>query len=371
MTPTFFLLIQLCLYYSFNQYNSNQNMISKFPSFLFILLIASIALSAQPVESAVTPLEKINEQMSLLNNKYIIYVSETAHGKKVKKAEKKHQAYLDQITNFRYALAEIPYYKGDKSLHEGTKKYLKMVENIQKEDYGKVVNLEDIAEQSYDAMEAYILFKKKVDEKMTEAGKEFDQVQKEYCGRNNINLVEGPKTEQSEKMKAIDAVSEYYDEMYLVFFKAAIHDEQVVEAMDAKNITALEQIKGSLLKYSQEGLARLDTFRSYKNDGTLKSSCRRAMEFFKKESNLLESVSDYFLKVEDFETIKKNFERNAKAKNDQKEIDKYNAAVKELNKSMEKFNQTVQTLNKGRADAINNWNQTSKSFMDTHIPYSK
>jgi hypothetical protein len=346
-------------------------MLSKCTCLLLNALLFNALVYAQPSESAVTPLEKINQQLDLLNNKYIAYVSEMAHGKKVKKAEKKHQAYMDQITNCRYALAEIPYYKGDKSLHEGTKSYLKLVESIQKEDYGKVVNMEEIAEQSYDAMEAYILFKKKIDERMAQADKEFDLVQKEYCARNNINLVEGPKTEQGEKMKAIGAVSDYYDEVYLVFFKAAIHDEQLVEAMDSKNLTAVEQIKGSLIKYSEEGLARLDTFRSYKNDGSLKGSCRKALDFFKKEAAMVESISDYYLKMEDFEKLKKNFERNPKAKNDQKEIDKYNAAVKELNKSLEKFNQTVQTMNKGRADAINNWNEAGKRFMDTHIPYSK
>ncbi|MCU0388247.1 MAG: hypothetical protein MUE71_06530 [Chitinophagaceae bacterium] len=338
---------------------------------LCALLFAGNLLFAQPAESAVTPLEKINEQMNLLNNKYIAYVSEMAHGKKIKKAEKKHQAYMEQITNFRYALAEIPYYKGDKSLHEGTKSYLKLVETIQKEDYGKVVNMEEIAEQSYDAMEAYILFKKKIDEKMADADKEFDKIQKDYCDRNNIQLVEGPKTEMSEKMNAIGTVSDYYDEMYLIFFKASIHDEQMVEAMEAKNLTALEQIKGSLLKYAEEGLAKLDTFRAYKNDGSLRLSCRKAMEFYKKEASMLETVTDYFLKVEDFETVKKNFERNPKAKSDQKEIDKYNAAVKEMNKSLEKFNQTIQSMNKGRADVINNWNETGKRFFDTHMPYGK
>jgi peptidoglycan hydrolase CwlO-like protein len=231
--------------------------------------------------------------------------------------------------------------------------------------------MEEIAEQSYDAMEAYILFKKKIDEKMADADKEFDKIQKDYCDRNNIQLVEGPKTEMSEKMNAIGTVSDYYDEMYLIFFKASIHDEQMVEAMEAKNLTALEQIKGSLLKYAEEGLAKLDTFRAYKNDGSLRLSCRKAMEFYKKEASMLETVTDYFLKVEDFETVKKNFERNPKAKSDQKEIDKYNAAVKEMNKSLEKFNQTIQSMNKGRADVINNWNETGKRFFDTHMPYGK
>ena len=339
-------------------------------SCLLALLLTPGYLFAQPEVTAATNLEKINDQMVILNQKYIIYVSEMAHGK-AKKAEKKHADYLNQITNFRYALIEIPYYKGDKSLHEGVKKYLKMVETIQREDYTKIVNMEEIAEQSYDAMEAYILFKDKIDEKMDEVEKEYDQVVADYCSRNNIILTEADKTEQSNKMDMIGKVSDYQDEVYLIFFKASIHDEQLVDAMDKGNLTAVEQIKGSLLKYSLEGLGRLDTLRSFKGDGTLKNSCRRALEFFKKEAASIDSYTDYMLKKEDFEAIKKNFERNAKAKSDKAEIDKYNAAVAELNKSSDKFNKSVNEINRGRSEAINDWNNTVNRFFDTHIPYSK
>jgi hypothetical protein len=347
-------------------------MISKFTLLVLAVLATCLQLTAQPADNPATNLEKINAQMDLLTNKYLIYMSEVSHGSKIKKAEKKHQAYLDQINNFRYSLAEIPYYKGDKSLHEGTKKYLKLVENIQREDYTKIVNMEEIAEQSYDAMEAYLLFKKKIDEKMDEAEKEYDATVETYCKTNNINLVEGPKTEQGQKMSKIGEVNDYYEMVYLIFFKASIHDDQLLEAMEKENLTAVEQIKGSLLKYSLEGLSRLDTLKSFKGgDASLKGSCRRALEFFKKEAGMLDSYTDYMLKKEDFEAIKKNFERNPKAKNDKKEIDKYNAAVDEINKTQQKYNQTLQTLNKGRADAYNDWNATAKRFMDTHIPYAK
>ena len=253
----------------------------KFTLWLLAVLAICFQLNAQPADNAATNLEKINAQMDLLNNKYLIYMSEVSHGSKVKKAEKKHQAYLDHINNFRYSLAKIPYHKGDKSLHEGTKKYLKLVESIQREDYTKIVNMEEIAEQSYDAMEAYLLFKKKIDEKMDEAEKEYDATVETYCKTNNINLVEGPKTEQGQKMNKIGEVNDYYENVYLIFFKASIHDDQLVEAMDKANLTAVEQIKGSLLKYSLEGLGRLDTLKSFRGgDASLKGSCRRALEFF-------------------------------------------------------------------------------------------
>jgi hypothetical protein len=45
-------------------------------------------------------------------------------------------------------------WKGDRSFRDTTVAYLKLLYIVFNEDYGKIVNMEEIAEQSYDAMEA-------------------------------------------------------------------------------------------------------------------------------------------------------------------------------------------------------------------------
>lgn len=326
---------------------------------------------AQTPESPVVPLEKINSQLELVNEKYLRYMSESAHGK-AKKAVKKHEDFLAQIDNAKYALAEIPYYKNDKTLHESAKTYLTFISNLQKENYSKIVNMEEIAEKSYDAMEAYLMFKRKVNEKMEEAFQKRSEAVETYCTRHNIILQEAKEDERSAKMKKLDSVIEYYDKIYLIVFKAMIQDELLVDAMGKKNLTAIEQIKGSLGKYAAEGLQQLDTIKGFMgSDITLKNAAKRLLDFYKKEAVLIDNITDYYIKEEDFATIKKNFERSAKAKSDQAEIDKYNAAVNDLNKAVNKSNETVNQTNKGRTEALNQWNEAVKRFMDTHIPYSK
>ena len=46
---------------------------------------------------------------------------------------------------------------------------MKMYYNVLNDDYSKIINMEEIAEQSYDAMEAYILAQEMVDKKPEEA----------------------------------------------------------------------------------------------------------------------------------------------------------------------------------------------------------
>jgi hypothetical protein len=340
-------------------------------SVLAICMVALGSAISQTPESPVVPLEKINSQMEMVNEKYLRYMSETAHGK-ARKAVKKHEDFLAQIDKAKYALAEIPYYKGDKGLHESAKGYLTLIANLQRENYSKIVNMEDIAEKSYDAMEAFLLFKRKVNERMEEASQERHLAVKSYCVRHNITLQEGKEDERSAKMKKLDGVMEYYDKIYLIVFKAMMQDELLVEAMDKKNLTSIEQIKGSLGKYALEGLQQLDTVKSFMgSDITLKNSAKRLLDFYKKEAGMIDNVTDFYIKEEDFATIKKNFERSAKAQNNQGEIDKYNAAVNDLNKAVNKSNDTINQMNKGRAEAINQWNETVKRFMDNHVPYSK
>ena len=94
-------------------------------------------------ESPVTSLNKINQAMSKISEKYLAYMSAVAHSNnKAKKAEKKRDSFLEQISQSRYDITNVPYYKGDKSLHESALSYLKLTSDVMNENYAKVVNLE-------------------------------------------------------------------------------------------------------------------------------------------------------------------------------------------------------------------------------------
>jgi hypothetical protein len=336
---------------------------------LSIFLLFSIYAPAQ--ESPVYALDKINEALGNFNAKYLAYQSAVAHGSKLRKCEKKRQEMLTQLENSRYAIIEVPYYKGDKSLHQSSIAYLKLVSDVLNENYQKIVNLEDIAEQSYDAMEAYILLRRKVDEKMEEAARQKHEKVLEYCLKQNITLTTDNADEDGNKMKKVSDVMDYYNKVYLAFFKCQVQESNFMDAMAKKNVIAMEQSKSAITKYALESLDSMKILKSFNGDAALKLACKNSLEFFKKEAASSAALTDYFLKEEDFEKIKKNFERNSKAQEDQAEIDKYNKAIDVLNKSLASFNETNQTLNKGRQETYKNWNAAVTSYMDTHVPYAK
>lgn len=322
-------------------------------------------------ESPVTSLNKINQAMSKISEKYLAYMSAVAHSNnKAKKAEKKRDSFLEQISQSRYDITNVPYYKGDKSLHESALSYLKLTSDVMNENYAKVVNLEEIAEQSYDNMEAYLLMQKSVNDKMNEALDNQNKQVDAYCKKYNIQLMKD-ESDLSKKMKKLDEVTNYENKIYLIFFKCSVQENELTEAIEKKNITSIEQIKSSMIKYADEGLAKLDTIKGYNGDMGLKSSCRSALEFFKKEAEKTAVITDYFMKEEAFAQIKKNFENNPSAKSDKAEIDKYNKAVNEINAASKQYNQTNQSLNQTRDNVYNNWNNAVNTYMDRNVPYAE
>jgi hypothetical protein len=340
---------------------------------LFFVLFSIVFSHNCPAQQddPVYALDKINEAIAGFDAKYLAYQSAIAHGSRVRKCEKKRQEMMTQLDNARYAIAEVPYYKGDKSLHQSSTSYLKLVQNLLNENYEKIVDLEDIAEQSYDAMEAYILLRRKVDEKMEEASKQNHEQVVAYCAKQNIKLTNENASENSLKMKKVSDVMDYYNQVYLTFFKSSVQESHFMDAMAKKNVTAMEQSKSAMTKYTEEGLASLDTIGNFSGDGNLKLACKKTLQFFKKEAMSANDLTDYFLKQEAFAKVQKNFEHSSKAQNDQAEIDKFNAAIKDMNKALDNYNKTNETLNRGRDDVYKNWNDGVKAFMDAQVPYAK
>jgi len=86
--------------------------------------------------------------------------------------------------------------------------------------------------------------------------------------------------------------------------------------------------------------------------------------------NEIPKLTDFYLKEENFDKIKKSLE--AKGSNKTKEdVDQYNKAVKDINASVNSFNQLNQDLNKRRQDVVQNWEDAEKTFRDDLIPYYK
>lgn len=145
-------------------------------------------------------------------------------------------------------------------------------------------------------------------------------------------------------------------------------EEDLMEALEKKNVNSTEQIRSSLKSFAEEGLAILDTMKSFHGDASLMNACKRSMEFFKKEAERAAEYSDYFTKETAFLRLKDQFESDKDMRKDKAAVDKYNQSVNDMNKALQQNNNTNQYLNNYRKETYTFWNDVRKAFFDRHIP---
>lgn len=338
-----------------------------------LLLTFLLRPSFTVAQSFETPVEymdyigKANEQLTL---KYMVYLSSMSHGKSARKVEKRRMEVLDAINNTRYDIQGMPPYKGDKTLRDTTVAYLKMLNSVFNEDYGKIVNMEEIAEQSYDAMEAYMLAQEKANEKLQQASEKQNLMQKQFAEKHNIKLLQNT-SELEAKMKTASEVMHHYNEVYLIFFKSYKQEAYLMDAVAKKNINGIEQNINALQGFAEEGLEKLKSIKPYAGDGSLLSACRNMLNFYKEEAKKSSAMSDFFLKEENFTKIKKKFDTKPASSRTQQDVDEFNKAVNDINAGVNAYNNTNNELNKKRSTSLDGWNNAVKRYMDTYIPQQK
>jgi len=336
---------------------------------IFSLVILNFCAAAQDYNVPVEYLNAISQQRENVSKKFMAYVSASAHGKKAKKVEALRAKLLDEVQEAKMNINALPSFKGDKSYRDSTVNFLKLYYNVLNEDYSKIINMEEIAEQSYDAMEAYMLAQEMVNKKLEEGNNRIKLATETFAAKNNITLTKD-QTELGEKMKQVQEVNKYHTVIYLIFFKPYKQENYLFEAVSKNNITGIEQNKSSLLRYAQEGLEKLKSIKAFEGDNGLLSACKTVLNFYVKEVNdKMNTVSEFYLTKERFETIKKEFEK--KSSPSQSEVDAYNKSVKDINTASEAFNNTNQSLDRERKDVLNEWNKSVNAFFDEHTPRYK
>jgi hypothetical protein len=313
----------------------------------------------------------INNAQTEMNQKYMAYMSAAAHSRKARKIEKLRHQVLQSIDDSRFKTLDIPIYKGDNSLRQSSIDYIKLCYNVFNDDYSKIVNMEDIAEQSYDEMQAYLLLREKTNDKIDEAVARMNEASKTFAAKYNIRLID-QKNELDSKLDDAGNVNGYVDSVYLIFFKCYWQDGEIVKAMNNQKLTEMEQGRTSLIRFADEGLAELGTMKPYAGDASLANTCKKTLQFYKKMAEEdLPKQTDYFLKTENFDKMKKSFDSKSKSERTKEDVAAFNKSVDEVNKASAAFNTVNKNINDTRNYVLDNWNESEKDFIDSHMPYYK
>jgi hypothetical protein len=333
---------------------------------LVSLLILFFSLNSYGQES-LDYLNQVSELQNDISKKYLSYISAVSHGKSARKVENKRIDLINTVKISKAKAVNMHAFKGDLSLKDALKSYLDIVYNVLNEDYGKIVNLEEVAEQSYDAMEALFMAQDLAGKKANEAFEKFSGSYNLYAKNNKINLVES-KSAFSEKLLKSSQVDKYYHSLYLLFFKSFKQEDFMIEAQNRKNISGIEQNKNALEKYAKQVLVVLDTTKAFMNDRSMVIVLKELMAFYVDEASKSKVITDYILKEESFAKMSKAFNAKSTKSRTQADVDNYNKMVNELNAAMNDFNALNNDFNKKRSSLTEKWNKTTSKFLDYHMP---
>lgn len=299
------------------------------------------------------------------------YTSSVSHGKSARKVEKR-RAELIQTSNQALSKAKAAKgFNGSTQFRDSVVEYFRITNLVLKEDYAKIVDMEAVSEESYDAMEAYMLARERANDKLLEASKMVEREQKSFAASNNIRLIE-TENALDKKMEVAGQVYDSYNEIYLIFFKSFKQEMYLMDAINRKDINGIEQNRNALIATAKEGLKKLEAVKPYGNDKSMVEATKKLLNFYIDEaSNEIPKMSDYFMKSENFEKVKKAFDEIPEKKRTQADVNEYNKAINDMNAGVNAYNAANQTLNKKRSSLIDGWNGSADKFTDTHVPKGK
>ncbi len=340
------------------------------PRFIALLLLTGFFFTqAQTFNTPVDYLNYIGKESDNISKSTWKYMEAAAHSKRARKINNTREALLKTIQAASKKIQALKDgYKGDVEYRDKMIAYLSFSEKMIKEEYGKVIDMQEVAEQSYDYMEAYILLQEKVNERFSEELNIINAAQSAFGEKYNIRMSDAT-SDLGKKIRISNEVFHNRTELYLLFFKVNFTEISMMKALEAKDLNAVQQNTNALAQYATEGLQKLKTFKPYKNDPMLINVTKKYFEFARKEAaEYAPKAASFLMLNQKFEESKKLFESKNEQQRTQEDVNNFNKLVDEYNKGINDYNKINSKYDPERSNLIQNWDITADNFVAKHVP---
>ncbi|WP_323789686.1 LIC11966 family surface protein [Psychroserpens sp.] len=333
---------------------------------IFCFLVSNLVI-AQSFKNASEYLDFVGEEQQAITKNMWKYTKAVAHSNSDRSIEGKRKNLLKTLDKALAKIEKADGFNGDEYKNQ-VLKHMRLNKSLLNHDYAEIVDMKAVAEQSYDAMEAYILAQEMADKKMEESQQEYETNFYAFAEKHAIEIIES-ENDLARKMKISNEVFEHYNDMYLVYFKVYINEVYLWDAVRANDVSAIQQNSNALNAAAKEGIEILKTKSKYKNDDSIINATKTAFEFFIDETeNKMPHLTDFLILNEDFDKIKTTLDQTPERERTKKQIDDFNKKVKVLNKAVKNYNKVNTELNTKRQASINELNNTNANFLANHIP---
>ncbi|WP_370031080.1 hypothetical protein [Flavobacterium sp. 28YEA47A] len=335
---------------------------------IFTLFIVTIAKS-QGFKTPIDYLNFIGKGSAVISRNTWNYTKAVAHSKSARKIDASRKTLLKSIQNASKKIGGLKNgYRGDTEYRDQFLSYLSISEKYINDEYEKIIDMQEVAEESYDFMEAYIMARDLVNEKINDEVEKLNTNQKLFGKKYNIQITDN-NSDLSKKMRASNAVFKYHTEIFLIFFKANVTDINLMKSIEQKDLNAIQQQASSLELYANEGLEKLKTTAPFNKDASLITATKKALEFYKKEAiELTPKVISFLMLNQQLEDTKEALEKKPEKHRTKQEIDNLNNLVKSVNNEISEYNKLNSLFYQNKVAVNMEWEQTGEQFISKHVP---
>ena len=341
----------------------------KFRIFLLALLTSNLSLIAQEFKTPVDYLTYLNKEQVTISRSTWRYTSAMAHSKSARRIDVTRKQLIKSIEAASKKISTLKDgYKGDVEYKNQVLQYFDVCKNNLNEEYDKIINMQEVAEQSYDAMEAYLLTRDLINEKLDSENQKVENAFRAFAAKYNITLT-GGDSELGNKIKLSNEVFDYHTVLYLTFFKLNFTDTNLDQAIQKKDLAAIQQNANTLVQYADEGLEKIKTIPAYKGDASLLNATKKTLEYYKKQAqNYVPKLVDFFMFNDKFENAKKTLDAKSQKDRTKEEVDNYNNMVKQVNKEIDNYNKNNNANFQEKTTIVGALEATAENFISSHVP---
>ena len=341
----------------------------KFKILLIVLLVSHFNLLAQEFKTPVDFLTYLNKEQTTISRSTWKYTSAMAHSKSARRIDVTRKQLVKSIEAASKKISALKDgYKGDVEYKNQVLQYFDICRNNLNEEYDKIINMQEVAEQSYDAMEAYLLTRDLINEKLDSENQKVEHAFQAFAARYNITLT-GGNSDLGNKIKLSNEVFDYHTVLYLTFFKVNFTDSNLDQAIQKKDLTAIQQNANTLIQYADEGLEKIKTIPAYQGDSSLLNATKKTLEYYKKQAQqYVPKLVDFFMFNDKFENAKKTMDAKSQKDRTKEEVDNYNSMVKQVNKEIDNYNKFNAANFQEKSTVVGTLEATSENFISGHVP---
>jgi hypothetical protein len=286
----------------------------------------------------------------------------------LQKMEKRRHMLLGAVTIAISNISAMPPFDSSTSLRDSALLFLAIRQAVLQEDFGRVVDLEPVADQAFDPMEAFLKARDLSEKRLERAGNAVEKEYVTFAGRYNIKAVRAENV-LSQNLEAAAASHDHFRKIYRIFFDNYKQESYFLGAIMQHDVSGMEQNRSALLKSAEEGLRRLRSIPGFREDAQLRSACAKLLTFYRHEaSSALERAPEFFVEKENLAKMH-DARLLKKGEGDNPEGDQaYQKALKRYHRHYLEFSETCQALEKKRKDLLALWNHAAESFLGRNMP---